>query len=120
MFQEVDLVAAPLVIDVLRETVVDFTQPYFHEKSGIIIKKPVTLYSKKLHVPVNLTVFLCIGLSLIVFTFCLFLFEQFNPYNKNVAGRVKIRGLHHLSDSFWYVVGAILCHGKFCLFIPLT
>ncbi|XP_063400029.1 probable glutamate receptor [Mytilus trossulus] len=109
--REVDLVAAPLVIDVLRETVVDFTQPYFHEKSGIIIKKPVASYSKKLHVPVNSIVFLCIGLSLIVVTFCLFLFEQFNPYNKNVAVRMKIRGLHHLSDSFWYVIGAILRHG---------
>ncbi|CAC5400569.1 unnamed protein product [Mytilus coruscus] len=51
--REVDLVAAPLVIDVLRETVADFTQPYFYEQSGIIIKKPVISYSTKLQDPVN-------------------------------------------------------------------
>ncbi|CAC5387503.1 unnamed protein product [Mytilus coruscus] len=87
--REVDLVAAPLVIDVFRETVADFTQPYFYEQSGIIIKKPVISYSTKLQDPVN---------------------PMFNPYYKNVAGRMKIRGLHHFSDSFWYMFGAILCH----------
>ncbi|CAC5388391.1 GRID1 [Mytilus coruscus] len=109
--KEVDLVAAPLIIDAHRETVADFTQPYFHEKSGIIIKKPVQSHSTKLVDPLNPMVYLCVGISLPVITFLLFLFEKYNPFYRQVAGRMKIRGLHHFSDSFWYMYGALLCQG---------
>ncbi|XP_076113565.1 putative glutamate receptor [Mytilus galloprovincialis] len=107
--REVDLVAAPLIIDAHRETVADFTQPYFHEKSGIIIKKPVQSHSTKLVDPLNPMVYLCVGISLPVITLLLFLFEKYNPFYRQVPGRMKIRGLHHFSDSFWYLYGALLC-----------
>lgn len=113
LFQEVDLVAAPLIIDAHRETVADFTQPYFHEKSGIIIKKPVQSHSTKLVDPLNPMVYLCVGISLPVITLLLFLFEKYNPFYRQVPGRMKIRGLHHFSDSFWYLYGALLCQGRF-------
>ncbi|CAG2206005.1 unnamed protein product [Mytilus edulis] len=109
--REVDLVAAPLATDAHRETVSDFTLPYYYEKSGIIIKKPDPSYSTKLFDPLNPMVYICIGISLPVTTFFLFLFEKFNPFYRNVAGRMKIRGLHHFSDSFFYMYGALFCQG---------
>ncbi|CAG2239406.1 GRID1 [Mytilus edulis] len=109
--REVDLVAAPLIIDAHRETVADFTQPYFHEKSGIIIKKPVQSHSTKLVDPLNPMVYLCVGISLPVITFLLFLFEKYNPFYRQVPGRMNIRGLHHFYDSFWYMCGALLFQG---------
>ncbi|XP_063399305.1 glutamate receptor ionotropic, kainate glr-3-like [Mytilus trossulus] len=109
--REIDLVAAPLAIDAHKETVSDFTLPYYYEKSGIIIKKPDPSYSTKLFDPLNPMVYICIGISLPVTTFFLFLFEKLNPFYKNVAGRMKIRGLHHFSDSFFYMYGALFCQG---------
>ncbi|CAC5388394.1 GRIN [Mytilus coruscus] len=111
LLPEVDLVAAPLATDAHRETVSDFTLPYYYEKSGIIIKKPDPSYSTKLFDPLNPMVYICIGISLPVSTFFLFLFEKFNPFYRNVASRMKMRGLHHFSDSFFYMYGALFCQG---------
>ncbi|CAC5387676.1 GRIK3 [Mytilus coruscus] len=109
--RDIDLVAAPLAINSYREQVMDFTHPYYYEHSGIVIKRPPHEHWRKLLNPLTVTVYLYIGISLPVITLFLFLFEKYNPFYRNIAGRKIVRGLHHFSDSFWYMYGALLCQG---------
>ncbi|XP_063400117.1 probable glutamate receptor [Mytilus trossulus] len=109
--RDIDLVAAPLAINSYREQVMDFTHPYYYEHSGIVIKRPPHEHWRKLLNPLTVTVYLYIGISLPVITLLLFFFEKYNPFYRNIAGRKFVRGLHHFSDSFWYMYGALLCQG---------
>lgn len=110
--KEVDIVATALTVSSQRETVMDFTHPYYYEVSSMIIKKPDSQSGRwrKLLDPFSPTVFLCIGILLPVISFLLFIFEKNNPYYRKIR-REKIRGLHHFSDSFWYIYGSLLTHG---------
>ena len=111
--QEVDMVAAPIAIQSHRDTVMDFTHPYFYEFSAILSKKqdPDATKWRTLLDPFSPTVFLCIGVALPLTSFLLCLFEKYNPFYRKVNDRRKVRGLHHYSDSFWYMYGALLTQG---------
>ncbi|XP_063428109.1 glutamate receptor ionotropic, kainate 2-like isoform X1 [Mytilus trossulus] len=111
--RDVDIVAAPLSIQTDRERVIDFTYPYFYESSAILMKKPDPNLTKwrTLIDPFSTTVLLCIFVSLPICSFFLFFFEKYNPYYRKVEDRSKVRGLHHFSDSFWYMYGALLTQG---------
>lgn len=115
IFKEIDLVAAPLTMQTDRERVMDLSHPYFYEATVILLKKPDPNDSKwrTLIDPFHPYVLICIFISLPVSSFFLFFFEKNNPYYRNVEGRNKVRGLHHFSDSFWYMYGALLTQGKF-------
>ncbi|CAG2217228.1 GRID1 [Mytilus edulis] len=110
---DVDIVAAPLTIQTDRERVIDFTYPYFYEPSVILIKKPDPNLTKwrTLIDPFSTTVLLCIFISLPISSLFLLFFEKYNPYYRKVEDRSKVTGLHHFSDSFWYMYGALLTQG---------
>ena len=40
MFQEVDFAAAKFTVTEIRDTVIDFTTPFWHEPAVIVMKKP--------------------------------------------------------------------------------
>lgn len=107
------MVAAPIAIQSHRDTVMDFTHPYFYEFSAILLKRPDPDATKwrTLIDPFSPTVFLCIGVSLPLTSFLLCLFEKYNPFYRKVNDRKRVRGLHHYSDSFWYMYGALLTQG---------
>ena len=106
--------AAPLTIQTDRERVIDFTYPYFYEPSVILMKKPDPNLTKwrTLIDPFSTTVLLCIFISLPISSLFLLFFEKYNPYYRKVEDRSKVTGLHHFSDSFWYMYGALLTQGN--------
>ncbi|CAC5406406.1 unnamed protein product [Mytilus coruscus] len=107
---EVDIVAASLTVHSDRETVMDFTYPYFYEFSSIIFKKSNPENSKwtRLLDPLSPTVLILIGVCLPFASFILCLLENTNPFYNKRQGE---RGLHNMSDSFWYMYGALLTQG---------
>ncbi|CAC5406405.1 GRID1 [Mytilus coruscus] len=111
--KEVDMVATALTVLSQREIVMDFTHPYYYEFSSIIVKKPDPNEKQwtKLLDPFSSTVFLFVGISVPTCSFLLFFFEKYNPFYSKVIQRKTIRGLHHFSDSFYYMYGALLTHG---------
>ncbi|CAC5418385.1 unnamed protein product [Mytilus coruscus] len=44
--QDVDLVAAPLTVQITRENAVDFTLPYYYDSGAILLKKPDPIATK--------------------------------------------------------------------------
>ncbi|VDI39698.1 Hypothetical predicted protein [Mytilus galloprovincialis] len=111
--REIDMIAAPLGVQSHRETVMDFTHPYYYEFSAILMKKPNqndTRWATLLD-PFSPTVLMYIGISLPVVSLFLVVFEKYNPFYGYVQNRMKTRGLHHFSDSFWYMYGALLTQG---------
>ncbi|CAC5406414.1 unnamed protein product [Mytilus coruscus] len=111
--REIDMIAAPLGIQSHRETVMDFTHPYYYEFSAILMKKPNpndTRWATLLD-PFSPKVLMYIGISLPVVSLFLVAFEKYNPFYGYVQNRMQTRGLHHFSDSFWYMYGALLTQG---------
>ncbi|XP_076114569.1 putative glutamate receptor [Mytilus galloprovincialis] len=108
--REVDIVAAALTVHSDRETVMDFTYPYFYEFSSIIFKKSDPDNSKwtRLLDPLSTTVLILVGICLPTASFILCLLENTNPFYNKRQGK---RGLHNMSDSFWYMYGALLTQG---------
>ncbi|XP_076113503.1 glutamate receptor U1-like [Mytilus galloprovincialis] len=111
--KEVDMVATALTVQSQREMVMDFTHPYYYEFSSILVKKsdPSETRWTKLLDPFSSTVFLFVGISVPACSFLIFFFEKYNPFYGKVIQRRKTRGLHHFSDSFYYMYGALLTHG---------
>ncbi|XP_052065508.1 glutamate receptor ionotropic, kainate glr-3-like [Mytilus californianus] len=113
--REIDFVAAPLTVQAQREMVIDFTHPYYHETAVILMKTPDQNDSHwtRLLDPLSPIVFLCIGLSLSITSFLIFIFEKYNPfYRCEREQRLNKRGLHHFCDSFLYMYGALLSQGS--------
>lgn len=108
------MVATALTVQSQREMVMDFTHPYYYEFSSILVKKsnPSETRWTKLLDPFSSTVFLFVGISVPACSFLIFFFEKYNPFYGKVIQRRKTRGLHHFSDSFYYMYGALLTHGK--------
>ncbi|XP_076095691.1 glutamate receptor ionotropic, kainate glr-3-like [Mytilus galloprovincialis] len=111
--RDVDLVAAPVAVQISRENVVDFTIPYYYDAPAILLKKPDPNAKKwrTLIDPLSEYVILCIFIFLPVISLFLFFFEKCTPYYRRIENRDKVRGLHHFSDSLWYVYGALLTQG---------
>ncbi|CAG2195718.1 GRID1 [Mytilus edulis] len=113
--RDVDLVAAPVAVQISRENVVDFTIPYYYDAPAILLKKPDPNAKKwrTLIDPLSEYVILCIFIFLPVISLFLFFFEKCTPYYRRIENRDKVRGLHHFSDSLWYVYGALLTQGNY-------
>ncbi|XP_069105057.1 glutamate receptor ionotropic, delta-2-like [Argopecten irradians] len=110
---EVDLLIAPLSIQTNREAIMDFSYPYFFEPTVIILKKPDPSDTKwrTLIDPFTTTVLICIGISLPTVSFIMCMLEYLSPYYRGLPDRASMRGLHHFSDAFWYLYGALLTQG---------
>ncbi|XP_021355128.1 glutamate receptor ionotropic, delta-1-like [Mizuhopecten yessoensis] len=110
---EVDLIVAPISIQTNREAVMDFSYPYYFEPTKMILKKPDPSETKwrTLIDPFTTTVLICIGISLPTMSFVLCMLEYLSPYYREIPDRSSMRGLHHFSDSFWYLYGALLTQG---------
>ncbi|XP_076095693.1 glutamate receptor ionotropic, kainate glr-3-like [Mytilus galloprovincialis] len=110
---DIDLVAAPVAVQISREKVVDFTIPYYYDSPAILLKKPDQNAKKwrTLIDPLSEYVILCIFIFLPVISLFLFFFEKCTPYYRRIENRDKVRGLHHFSDSLWYVMNAIFENG---------
>lgn len=89
----------------------DFTYPYFYEFSSIIFKKSDPDNSKwtRLLDPLSTTVLILVGICLPTASFILCFLENTNPFYNKRQGK---RGLHNMSDSFWYMYGALLSQGE--------
>ncbi|XP_071160564.1 glutamate receptor ionotropic, delta-1-like [Mytilus edulis] len=96
-----------------RENAVDFAIPYYYDSAAILLKKPDPNAKKwrTLIDPLSEYVFLCIFLFITVTSLFLFVFEKYTPYYRRMEERDKVRGLHHFSDSLWYMYGALLTQG---------
>ncbi|CAG2217229.1 GRIN [Mytilus edulis] len=112
---DIDLVAAPVAVQISRENVVDFTIPYYYDSPAILLKKPDQNAKKwrTLIDPLSEYVILCIFIFLPVISLFLFFFEKCTPYYRRIENRDEVRGLHHFSDSLWYVYGALLTQGNY-------
>ncbi|VDI59959.1 Hypothetical predicted protein [Mytilus galloprovincialis] len=113
--RDIDLVAAPVAVQISREKVVDFTIPYYYDSPAILLKKPDQNAKKwrTLIDPLSEYVILCIFIFLPVTSLFLFFFEKCTPYYRRIENRDEVRGLHHFSDSLWYVYGALLTQGNY-------
>ncbi|XP_033760011.1 uncharacterized protein LOC117342117 isoform X2 [Pecten maximus] len=110
---EIDLTVAPMSIQTNREAVMDFSYPYFYEPTVMILKKPDPSETKwrTLIDPFTTTVLICIGIALPTMSFVMWMLEYLSPYYSHITDRASMRGLHHFSDSFWYLYGALLTQG---------
>ncbi|XP_069103796.1 glutamate receptor ionotropic, kainate 4-like [Argopecten irradians] len=110
---EVDLIVAPMSIQTNREVVMDFSYPYFYEPTVMLLKKPDPSDKKwrTLIDPFTTTVLICIGISLPTVSFIMCMLEYLSPYYRGLPDRASMRGLHHFSDAFWYLYGALLTQG---------
>ncbi|XP_060070631.1 glutamate receptor ionotropic, kainate 1-like [Ylistrum balloti] len=110
---EVDLTVAPMSIQTNREAVMDFSYPYYFEPTIMLLKKPDPSETKwrTLIDPFTTTVLICIGISLPTMSFVMCMLEYLSPYYRGIPDRASMRGLHHFSDSFWYLYGALLTQG---------
>lgn len=101
---------APITINPYRETVMDFSHPFFYEFSAIMLKKP-SISDSRWTTLTNIfrpKVLMYTGISLCVVSILLFVFEKYSPY---YSRQKRADGLHHFSDSFWYMYGALLTQG---------
>ena len=107
-----DLVAAPLAIQSHREMVMDFTIPFFFEFMALLVKKPDPNATKwkTLIRPFSSTVYLLIGVALLVTSIIMCILEKYNPYYNKIADKRK--GLLLFYDSFWYMFGALFAQGN--------
>ncbi|XP_069103797.1 glutamate receptor ionotropic, kainate 2-like [Argopecten irradians] len=110
---EIDLTVAPMSIQTNREAVMDFSYPYFYEPTVMLLKKPDPSDKKwrTLIDPFTTTVLICIGISLPTVSFIMCMLEYLSPYYRGLPDRASMRGLHHYSDAFWYLYGALLTQG---------
>ena len=107
LHQEVDLVAAALTINDARETVVDFTAPYWEEPSVVLLRKPSDrkyLYFTK---PFQGVVWLLILLTVAVSGTAIFLFSATGQHITKARDKAKpdsAPGLHQYVHALWAIL----------------
>ncbi|XP_050405931.1 glutamate receptor ionotropic, kainate 3 [Patella vulgata] len=107
---EVDLVVAAITVSNARETVMDFSFPYFYDSTGIFLRKPDAGLQKwyTLLAPFTWQVLLCICGVLVFTSVFLYLIERLNPYYER---KNQMRKRFQLDSALWYLLGALLAHG---------
>ncbi|XP_071080960.1 glutamate receptor ionotropic, delta-1-like [Haliotis cracherodii] len=110
-FKEVDMVLAPLTVREDRETVMDFTYPYFHDAAGAIFKRPGLRRWATLLKPFKWEVLVCLGTVVPGLTLLLYVME--NERRKHIAKRQQRKEDDRVAeDSFWYIWGIFLKNGS--------
>ncbi|XP_050407044.2 glutamate receptor ionotropic, delta-2 isoform X1 [Patella vulgata] len=111
--EDVDLVVAPISISTERETVMDFTQPYFYEKTGLGMRRPDPNKTKwrRLVEPLTWQVLLCIGISFLVISILFSLIERYNPFYTTKGKKRGTDITRQVQAKIWYLFGALLAHG---------
>ncbi|KAK3089561.1 hypothetical protein FSP39_004629, partial [Pinctada imbricata] len=81
---EVDFAVGPFTITSIRETVIDFTKPYMEDGAGILTRKPESNANKMFQMfkPFSLTVWICIGVSILVVGVLLFIANRMSPFTR--------------------------------------
>ncbi|XP_077988487.1 glutamate receptor 4-like [Glandiceps talaboti] len=94
--QKADLAAAPLSVTAKRETVVDFTKPYWDGNINILVKKPAPRPSYNLFSffkPLTASVWIMIIVALICVSLVVFGINRFDPYElRALADRGEVHG----------------------------
>ena len=111
VFQEADLVVAPLTITAPREEVMDFvTEPYMHDYYVAIYKLPTAAETKWQVVfkPFRLSVWLVTALCIPAVSVVVYLVSH---RSQLYTGNRSIE-LSTVSGAFWYCFGAVLTQGK--------
>ncbi len=103
---------APITVDASRETVMDFTMPFFYIHSAVLLLKPDVNTNKWLTLvaPFRYEVHICIFASLIFSTVFLFVVEEVNPTNTWTETRLSDRRGRY-GDILWYHFGALMANG---------
>ncbi|XP_067681067.1 glutamate receptor ionotropic, kainate 1-like [Haliotis asinina] len=116
---KIDMIIAPLTISDVRETVMDFTQPYFYVHSMIILAKqdPNENQWLTLVAPFRYEVHICILFSLIFSTVFLFVVEEVHPVNAWLDRRLSELRIRY-GDILWYHFGALMANGG--AYLPKT
>ncbi|ESO97726.1 hypothetical protein LOTGIDRAFT_103576, partial [Lottia gigantea] len=111
-FQTVDLVVAPISISPDREEVMDFTTPFFYEKSGIGLKMPDPNSTKwkRLLQPLSWQVLLCLTISFMSVSMILTVMERTNPYYQTIGSNKRYLSTQ-VQAKICYLWGALLSHG---------
>ncbi|KAJ8309978.1 hypothetical protein KUTeg_011843 [Tegillarca granosa] len=106
---EVDLMVAPNSIQASRESVMDFTYPFFFDTMTFLVKRadPNRYKWKTLIDPLSWQVLVCVAVSLPTCAFILFVLERYNQYYV-----VAVEKPHGFQYAFWYMLGALLTQGN--------
>lgn len=108
--KEADMVVAPMASTIDRETVMDFTEPWFQEYTTVMVRLPNPDASKwKLYMsPFKWQVWACIGLSIPFAGIAIWLMTKYSPcYTKEEL----TKGLASFDNALMYALGAILSQG---------
>ena len=113
--KDADIALGALTMMHERETVVDFTIPYYYEKVGI------TVMTKKIRDPPNmfkflacmqLSVWIIIVLAYAITSFIIQVYERFEPRNNSeVEGEDNRKRIFGIRESFWLGFTALTPQG---------
>lgn len=118
-FQEVDMVVAPITAASIREQVIDFasTAMYVEEMKTMIRiydqdDSTLKLFAK----PFKSEVWICIGVSLLLGTFAMWIIHKLNVcFKTRISERTDVTNCSTLPTALWFTFGAILNQGKVSL-----
>ncbi|KAJ8310289.1 hypothetical protein KUTeg_012154 [Tegillarca granosa] len=96
-----------MIIEVNRETVMDFTYPIYFDSWTFLMRRPQVDKKWLLLSSLSWQVILCIAAALPVFTGLLYIMEYKNPY---FTSRKQTPYTYH--QLLWYVYGSILARGN--------
>ncbi|XP_046553261.1 glutamate receptor ionotropic, kainate 3-like [Haliotis rubra] len=116
---DVDMIVAPMAVTESRNTVIDFTVPYFYVHSALIFKKqdPNTNKWLTLLSLFRYEVLVCIFVSFIFSTVILFVIEEVTPVHSWTDERPSDMRTRY-GDIFWYHFGALMANGG--AYLPKT
>ncbi len=115
LLQRADFVLGPMAVDAARESVLDFTIPYFSDQASVLYRKPDANSAKWLTLvaPFRYDVHLCMLLSLILSTLFLFAIEEISRVNKGKTKDSWLVRSRRYEDIFWHYFGALLLNGNY-------
>ncbi|BFZ07498.1 hypothetical protein BsWGS_10536 [Bradybaena similaris] len=108
--QEVDMVVAPLTMEVERARAMDFAFPFFTDYTTVVFKRQDPAGSKWLTLirPFKWQVHLTIWISLFSVAIMITILERQNPYYE---ARSEKSAFYNVIDSIWYMYGSLLTQG---------
>ena len=106
--QEVDLTMAPLAMSKEREGAMDFTFPFFHDFSGVLLRRPDPNATKwRTYIDIfRWQVLMCLGLALLGGSVVCIAIEV---GERSIFGRAN---LWIAVNRFWVLLGALLSQGE--------
>ena len=116
-FQASDLGVGPISVTAERETVIDFTAPYYdYAGLQIVMRDPKGPKSLFIFTTVFTNYVWLAWFSLLIGTaFLLYGYHRFRSYMLSKGGEETQPILFDLKDSFWFVMASITLAGRFVL-----